>query len=234
MKVLLLASLVLLASCGQRTKTKYVENPYDNSGNEARFGNLETRVGALESVVALNVSQIGLNSATIANLRSGFDSQIIAYEQKLEELKLEISMLKVADQNATHRMEQLQSEIDTTNSDIRAYVGQGYAAYSDIMDKISTLQATNGTLNSSVLTLQTQMAQLQSGVRVVDVVDPCPSVASTGFKEYFFKLSNGKFVAFFEQGGNRFNTELLPGYNYQTTDSRACRFNLNSAGNIVN
>lgn len=237
MRNLVLVTLLTLVSCGGhdhvRRVTNNVANPFDNSENDARLGSLESRVSALEQSVALNISQIGLNSAYIVSLQSSFDSQIIAYNAELGQIQADIAALKVTDANSSEAMSDLQSQLDQVNTNIQSYVGQGYAAYNDIMGRINNLSSANTTLNSSVTTLQTQMVQLQSGVRVTDVVDPCPSVVSTGFKEYFFKLSDGKYIAYFEQNGNRFLTELLVNTAYQTTDSRHCNFTLNAQGQIT-
>lgn len=45
---LILASLLILVSCGKKSYTKHVENPFDNSGNEARLAELEARIAAVE------------------------------------------------------------------------------------------------------------------------------------------------------------------------------------------
>ena len=288
MKYITLIALVALTSCGRHTKTKYVQNPFDNSGNDARLGSLENRVGALESAVSANIQQISTNSSSIASLSAEVQAQAAHLTEEIARLdaaiaasngsasegllqlsadmiverdNLQAQLTVVSGTQASEkarltsevtRLEQLisstdgqirsdftaardslQGQINAINGAVSQYVQYGTQAYNSITAQIGSLSSANGTLSSSVATLQSQMLGLTSGVRVTDVVDPCPAVASTGFKEYFYKLSDGTYSAYFEQNGNRFLTKLLVNQQYRTTDQRACYFSINSSGQIT-
>lgn len=68
------------------------------------------------------------------------------------------------------------------------------------------------------------------GLEVFDsIIDPCGD--GPGFDEVLIKTSKGRVIAYFEDGGRRFLTNLLPG-NYRTTDKQSCFFNVDAMGNI--
>lgn len=58
---------------------------------------------------------------------------------------------------------------------------------------------------------------------VVQIINPCPSEKAT-YEEVILKLQNNKYIAFFDNGGERFLTKLEKDVVYQTTDSRECKF----------
>jgi hypothetical protein len=83
---LILLSLLTLASCGKKTYTKNVENPFDNSGNEARLAELEARIAAVELSHSSLVNemestgvdlqgQIDATLVTIATLQGAIDAK---------------------------------------------------------------------------------------------------------------------------------------------------------------
>ena len=72
---------------------------------------------------------------------------------------------------------------------------------------------------------QGRLSELETGDRVVGVVDPCGDNVNQ-FDEVLFKMSSGKFIAYFEQGNNRFMTVLSENTNYRTTDVEACNFKI--------
>lgn len=153
---LILTSLILLTSCG---KTRYVENPYDNSDNEERFSDLENRINILESKIADNIAEI----------------------EKLGQLPVYNPQL--------------------------------------ITD-----------LSNSVESLQIKLTTLQTGDSVQSVTNPCPSKTAV-YEEVLFRLGSGKFVAYFENGTNRFMLILRENVHYQTTDTRQCKFYIRN-GNV--
>jgi hypothetical protein len=83
---IILASLLFLVSCGKKTFTKHVENPFDNSQNEERLAELEARIAAVELSHASLVSemeitgddlqaQIDTTLSTIATLQGAIDAK---------------------------------------------------------------------------------------------------------------------------------------------------------------
>jgi hypothetical protein len=65
---------------------------------------------------------------------------------------------------------------------------------------------------------------------VVEFKDPCGN--GVGYDEVLMKTQNGKFVAYFEDGGRRFLSVLENG-TYRTTDQSRCNFTVNN-GVITN
>lgn len=65
---------------------------------------------------------------------------------------------------------------------------------------------------------------------IIEIIDPCGD--SPGYDEVLLRLADGSLVVYFEQGSNRFLTELTPG-TYQTTDSQRCVFTVDEALNIT-
>jgi hypothetical protein len=225
-------SLLVLVSCNERKKVvSEYENNFDNTKNEERMKNLEDRVSALETSVTLNISAINLNSSNIANLQTQLSSEIVALSEEIVDLKLSILALEASSEDNANELVDQQQTLNNLQIQLNDAIAQGGAYYSNIMNSISTINTTNGTLQNSVNTLISQLAQLQLQESVVAIVDPCPTVSSTGYREYFFKMKSGKLVAYFENGNQRFLTTLTPG-NYRTTDSRACNFSVD-ANNVI-
>jgi hypothetical protein len=66
---------------------------------------------------------------------------------------------------------------------------------------------------------------------VISLVDPCGD--SPGFDEVLLQLSDGTFVAYFEQGEYRFLSIISDG-NYRTTDAQQCYFRIENGLLISN
>lgn len=92
------------------------------------------------------------------------------------------------------------------------------ARHQDLLDDLVLLQ---GEVNSLVASL----AVLQGYDSIISMVDPCGD--SLGYDEVLLVTVSGKYIAYFEQGSNRFLSVLGDG-NYRTTDSQACNFSINS------
>ena len=82
---LFILSLGLLVSCGSEhvTKTKYVENPFNNSENERRLTELEQKVSQLEGSISVNIAAISAleesgveTSEALEQLQSNVNSQL--------------------------------------------------------------------------------------------------------------------------------------------------------------
>lgn len=102
---------------------------------------------------------------------------------------------------------------------------------------ISVIQLNQDLTETQITQLQTQADALQIDVTeletqdsVVEYIDPCGN--GPGYDEVILKTSSGKLIAYFQQGNNRFLTELSPG-NYQTTDQQSCNFTVNNNGEII-
>lgn len=92
-----------------------------------------------------------------------------------------------------------------------------------LVDLIDSLETTVG---ANLLTLQSLSTSLQGSI--TNMIDVCGD-QSGHFDEVILKTNNGKYLAYFEQGGKRFLTQLSFG-SYQTTDNQACHFTVSAAG----
>jgi hypothetical protein len=120
---LILLSLSLLVSCGKRIKdVKYIENPYDNSSNDARLAELSQRVGMLESKADAAISSI-----------QNLDTVQAAQAANLTALKLELEQAdedsRVALQNAINAA---QASFNTINASIVSLQSDVYAALTEL------------------------------------------------------------------------------------------------------
>jgi hypothetical protein len=94
----------------------------------------------------------------------------------------------------------------------------------ELETRISALQISSNALLA-------QMALYSSRETIVGFVDPCGD--QPGFDEVLIRTSSGHLVAYFQQGGNRFLSFLVPGF-YQTTDGHRCDFTVNSQMKVCN
>jgi len=87
-------------------------------------------------------------------------------------------------------------------------------------------------LQSQIAVLQLQTAQLIANQTVVGFKDVCGDKSGI-IDEIMFKLADGRYVAYFESGGDR-RLSVLPAGNYRTTDGSNCYFTVNSSNQITN
>lgn len=86
------------------------------------------------------------------------------------------------------------------------------------------------TVNTNLVTLNNLTTNVNSNGSVTKMIDVCGNFPSY-YDEVILKTNTGKYIAYFEDGGKRFLTELSNG-NYTTTDKQACSFTINSTGLI--
>lgn len=65
---------------------------------------------------------------------------------------------------------------------------------------------------------------------ITELIDPCGDNPNQ-FDEIILKLHDGSFVAYFENGSNRFLSTIGNG-NYQTTDAQSCQFSITNNNEI--
>jgi hypothetical protein len=107
------------------------------------------------------------------------------------------------------------------------------------LNTVTQLQFSQGNQDSLIASLQTQansqqilLTQLQTQESIVQIKDVCGTYPGV-YNEVMLKTKSGKYIAYFEQHGNRFLVQLTPG-SYKTTDSTNCYFTINSNGELVN
>lgn len=107
------------------------------------------------------------------------------------------------------------------------------------LDSLIQVLELNQDLNETEITqlqaqadaLQIDVTELESQDSVVEYIDPCGDNPGK-YDEIILKTSSGRLIAYFEDGGKRFLSELTPG-NYQTTDHQKCNFTVDSDLNVI-
>lgn len=87
---------------------------------------------------------------------------------------------------------------------------------SDIQDEI----------NLNLITLQALQLSVQGSV--TKLIDVCGDDLNN-FDEVILKTTDGRYIAYFEDGGKRFLTEITEG-DYTTTDRQRCDFSITPSG----
>lgn len=122
----------------------------------------------------------------------------------------------------------LQEELEQADSELaetlQVLIDTGTAAYNSLSSSIDSIQSQ---LNGQVA----QIAVLNGYNNIAEYLNPCGD--GPGYDEVLIRMSNGKVVAYFESGNNRFLSELVPNTLYSTTDSQHCHFKVDIAGNLV-
>lgn len=96
----------------------------------------------------------------------------------------------------------------------------------DYQDQIDAINAQISALQGQTVVIQTQVTTLSVQENIVEFIDPCGD--GPGFDEVILKTSSGKFVAYFENGGDRFLTVITNG-SYRTTDAQRCNFTVSGS-----
>lgn len=194
---------VTLVSCGPKTKTKYVENPFDPSGLNTRIDVLEARVAALES---------GFTDLTIS--AAALSAQATLQEAQIGALQAQLANDEVQGTDAYNAL----------LAQITALQGQ----QAQTLDTIASIQ---NAANETQAELTDLVEGLDGETRVTKLIDPCGDAPNI-YDEVMMVMNNGKVVAYFEDGSDRHLSVLVPDAAYETTDGSHCRFSVNAMGQL--
>jgi len=101
---IILFTLLALVSCGKRTVYNYIENPFDNSGNESRLSDLERRVNELELNLSSYTSElqgIANSIGELDNVSYELNQRINLLDEAIDQTIIELAIVK------GHSIEQL-------------------------------------------------------------------------------------------------------------------------------
>lgn len=144
------------------------------------------------------------------------DEQIAAAVSKNAEQDLAIQELHSRNNSLIGSIDALSSRIEElgdTDINNKAY----------LINLISNLEAT---VAANLITLQNLQTNVTGSVtKTIDVCGDYPGY----FDEIILKTNTGKYIAYFEDGGRRFLSELPVG-TYETTDKQKCSFTVSAAG----
>lgn len=139
----------------------------------------------------------------------------------LEQRALEIQKLMDKTADLQYQLDQVEGEID--------YLRE---ISDDLQDQTSALSVIDEDLDARLTTIENSVILLQTSIEngIDELIDPCgPSTSD----EILLKLNNGKIVAYFESGSNRYLSTLKPG-SYRTTDPSRCFFTVDANNNVIN
>jgi hypothetical protein len=142
------------------------------------------------------------------------DEQIVNNTRKNSEQDVKIQQLEAS-------ISTIIANIQTLSMDTKNLLDANSAT-------VTTINSLQGIVNAHTTQLL-QMSSIQNKT-IVDLKDPCGD--GLGYDEILMKTQDGKFVAYFEDGGKRFLSVLENG-NYRTTDQSKCYFTVNN-GVITN
>lgn len=137
--------------------------------------------------------------------------------------------------NAYKDIHDLQAAQDDTAARLAALEMEQMRLESEFQLAEARFQEFGGDVEELELQLQltmVQLAALSGETRVVGLLDPCGD-ATGQFDEVLLKLSDGRVMAYFEDGGKRFLSVLSVGTLYETTDSQRCRFKVSGTGALL-
>lgn len=112
MKAYILLFSLLAVSCGKKTITKHVENPFDNSANDDRLTALENRMQQIEndfldvehslSEIALKLSQLDQESLYQAGDIQALEGEVNSLQASLNALQVRLTSLDTGENIVKH------------------------------------------------------------------------------------------------------------------------------------
>lgn len=160
------------------------------------------------------------------------NDRIEKLDKRLKELENDFTLihseLEVTKNNAVQTMSEITDLQVVIDSLFNNQAAQSLLI-SDLQTKqyeIVHLEAMINQLQAQLDTVQLKVTELEMEDNVIEMVDPCPSPLFEGYAEVLMKLSNGVYVAYFENGQKRHLTVLKENKLYKTTDDRSCKFKI--------
>jgi len=212
-KISLLVGLLILTSCG-RSNIDSCDSDYFY--NICRLFNKEIGNQHKNDLSSLQ-SQIDFNASVSETLQAQIDT-LIAKDELIENLVTN-NYNDISDLNIL-----ITSINNSFTSAIDLLVGRVDSLESGNTDELEDIQ-------DELEDLQDQIDELSSGV-ITEIIDPCGD-KSGYYDEILIKVGDEKLIAYFEQRGKRFLSELNPG-SYRTTDKQKCYFSVDSDLELYN
>lgn len=148
----------------------------------------------------------------------------------ITDIKSRLSQLEATVNGNSASIELLEFNLSNTVSQLTALQlaqSTDHAAITVLQGQMSTVQAQILLLQTQTNSVQAQVTAVEAQDSVIDYLD-CGGDA-LGYDEIVLRTKSGKLVAYFESGGSRFLSVLVPG-SYATTDGSACSFSVNNLG----
>jgi hypothetical protein len=141
------------------------------------------------------------------------DEQIAKNTAKNSEQDEKISQIQNQNEQLIQSMDSFSLQIEQSQTEDVNYLSQ-------------LINALQNTVNANIVSINNLQSSLNgSAIKIIDVCGDYPGY----FDEVILKTNTGKYIAYFEDGGRRFLSELPVG-TYQTTDKQQCSFTVSAAG----
>lgn len=138
------------------------------------------------------------------------DNKIKGLEDRVKTLENEKAAADALMAEFLETLKRLENELNNLTNDLGNY-----------NDRFSTIEFNISRIESSI-----DLLEQAKSIGIVRIVDPCGDYPLY-FDEVLLELSNGQYLVYFEDGGNRFLTTLSPSaQHYTTTDRQRCTFHL--------
>lgn len=96
---------------------------------------------------------------------------------------------------------------------------------------VETLKGADITCGSSTVSIDDGVDSVSSPYDITDILNPCGNAANI-HDEVLIKTYNGDYIAYFEDGSNRYLSVLDENVQYRTTDKQKCYFKILSDGSV--
>jgi hypothetical protein len=172
-------------------------------------------------IVFFMLSLVSCGNNVRKMIGADYDEKIKKQDVRIKKLEEQVASIKDSISKNKEEMITLSSEL----IELEDMVFQGHTAFETAIKDIRL----------EILELETQTANLLlqlsalEGKTITEIIDPCGN--SAGFDEVLLKTGDGKVLAYFESGSNRF-LGLLSAGNYRTTDGTKCNFAVSSSGMV--
>jgi hypothetical protein len=133
-------------------------------------------------------------------------------DAKITALELQNDSLHISIDSMSEQIVDLSSDVETNTNDISALNVIILGLQNQITVNLIQLNNLSGNVSGAVTSM----------------INPCGDEVGY-FDEVILKTANGKYIAYFEDGGRRFLTEIGAG-NFTTTDHERCNFSISNTG----
>ena len=223
--ILFIATVLSLTGCGVAESLRESCGSDIEMGCNAVFGYKNTdQDWEIERLKKKNAEQ----DAKIADLQNQINNNYTFANSLQTELFDVMNQINQTNSDIAN----LQNTVTVNNNTVQSQLAVLNNSLNSLTTNQTLLQNQINSVQANVTTLMAQMVSIQQNQTVTAIVDPCGD--GPGLDEVLLKMSNGKYVAYFENGGNRFLTVLQTNVTYQTTDNQHCNFIISSSGVLTN
>lgn len=147
------------------------------------------------------------------------DAAIAANAKKNDEQDARLNILEAQNDSLHRTIDDMSLQIEELSDNVEVNA-----------DDISDLRVTISSLQNQITANLIQMNALSGSLAgaITSMIDVCGD-QSGHFDEVILKTANGKYIAYFEDGGKRFLTVIGAG-NFTTTDFQRCNFTISNTG----